>query len=324
MPKNAKWIKESAAEFKPKNNSLITSSGDEIKYEFLVLALGNKVNFDAIPGLVDALKMKDSGVCSNYSFETVNKTWESLQSLRQGNAIFTFPNTPIKCPGAPQKIMYLSEDYLRRRDRRKDVTVIYNTSLPVIFGAPKYAERLMKVVKKRDIQVNFRHNLISVHGIKKTATFQNLDSNEKMDIPFSMLHVTPPQSSHAVLKPFADAVGYVAVNKKTLQHETFKNVFGIGDCTNAPTSKTAAAVAAQTGIVEHNLHQVMKNQEPTAEYDGYTSCPLVTSYNTAILAEFDYDLKPKESFFFDQGEERRSMYLMKKEVIPRIYWQMLA
>jgi sulfide:quinone oxidoreductase len=324
MPKKAIWIKEAATEFNPQRNSLVVSSGREIKYEFLVVALGNKLNFDAIPGLVDALKEKGNGVCSNYSFETVNKTWESLQGLKTGNAVFTFPNTPVKCAGAPQKIMYLTDDYLRRHDRRKEINIIYNTSLSVIFGAPKYAERLLNLVKERDIQVNFRKNLIAVDGFKKIAEFENLDSEEKIGIPFSMLHVTPPQSPHTVQKPLADVSGYVAVNKKTLRHETFKNVFGIGDCTNAPTSKTAAAVAAQSGIVVANLSRVMKDQEPTFEYDGYTSCPLVTSYKTAIMAEFDYDLKPKETFFFDQGKERRSMYFMKKELIPKLYWQMLA
>ena len=272
----------------------------------------------------EALKTEGNGVCSNYSFETVNKTWESLKSLKEGNAIFTFPNTPIKCPGAPQKIMYLAEDYLKKNGKRSSVKVIYNTSLPVIFGVPKYAERLLKVVKKKDIEVNFRRNLISVDGAKKMATFQNLDSTEKIDMPFSFLHVCPPQFPHEVVKPFADAAGYVSVNKKTLQHESFSNVFAIGDCSNVPTSKTAAGIASQSGVVQQNLSQVMKGEKPTAAYDGYSSCPLVTSYSTAILAEFDYDLKPKETFFFDQGNERRSMFLLKTEVIPKMYWQMLA
>lgn len=51
---------------------------------------------------------------SNYSFKTVEKTWKALQDFKEGNAIFTFPNTPIKCAGAPQKIMYLSEAYFRK------------------------------------------------------------------------------------------------------------------------------------------------------------------------------------------------------------------
>lgn len=63
-----------------------------------------------------------------------------------------------------------------------------------------------------------------------------------------MLHVTPPMSSPDVLKtsPVADSAGWVDVDKDTLQHKKYPNVFGIGDCTNLPTSKTAAAVGRLT------------------------------------------------------------------------------
>ena len=39
-----------------------------------------------------------------------------------------------------------------------------------------------------------------------------------------------------------DTTGYLTVNKHTLQHSHYPNIFGLGDCTNLPTSKTAAAV----------------------------------------------------------------------------------
>jgi sulfide:quinone oxidoreductase len=40
-----------------------------------------------------------------------------------------------------------------------------------------------------------------------------------------------------------------------------------------------------------------------------------------VLAEFDYDLTPKETFPFDQSKERYSMYLLKKRGLPLLYWQ---
>ena len=49
---------------------------------------------------------------SNYSSLYVNKTYEALKNFKKGNAIFSFPNTPVICAGAPQKIMYISEEYL--------------------------------------------------------------------------------------------------------------------------------------------------------------------------------------------------------------------
>ena len=126
-----------------------------------------------------------------------------------------------------------------------------------------------------------------------------------------------------MLKPFADASGFVDIDKHTMQSKLHSNVFALGDCCNAPTSKTAAAVSSQSRVVFENLRSLMAGRVLASKYDGYTSCPLITSFQSVVLAEFDYDLKPKETFFFDQGKESRLMYFMKRDVIPRIYWNML-
>ena len=65
----------------------------------------------------------------------------------------------------------------------------------------------------------------------------------------------------------------------------------------------------------------MDGRAPQGGYDGYTSCPLVTGYGRLILAEFDYDGKPAETFPFDQSKERLSMYLLKKYALPQMYWR---
>ena len=69
-----------------------------------------------------------------------------------------------------------------------------------------------------------------------------------------------------------------------------------------------------------NLRSLMAGKPLTARYDGYTSCPVVTGYGSLVLAEFDYDKQPAESFPFDQGKERWSMWLLKKYGLPRLYW----
>jgi sulfide:quinone oxidoreductase len=61
--------------------------------------------------------------------------------------------------------------------------------------------------------------------------------------------------------------------------------------------------------------------ETFSSYDGYAACPLVTGYAKLILAEFDYDLKPQESFPFNQAKERWSMYQLKRYVLPALYWR---
>ncbi|XP_064169343.1 sulfide:quinone oxidoreductase, mitochondrial isoform X2 [Anguilla rostrata] len=321
VPSGVKWIKSSVQEVNPDKNTVRTADGQEISYQFLIVALGLQLHYEKIKGFPEAFEHPKIG--SNYSVETVEKTWKALQDFKEGNAIFTFPNTPVKCAGAPQKIMYLSDAYFRKTGKRPRANILYNTSLPVIFGVKKYADALWKLVKSRDLNVNLRHNLIEVRPEKREAVFEKLDSpGETVAYEYEMLHVTPPMGPPEVLKGslVSDADGWVDIDKNTLQHKTYPNVFGIGDCTNLPTSKTAAAVAAQSAILDRTISKVMKKEKPDRKYDGYTSCPLVTSYKTVILAEFDYNGEPLETFPVDQSKESRIMYHMKADLMPHLYW----
>lgn len=320
LPKNADWIKDKVVKFDPEENKVVTHNGFQITYDYMIVALGLQLRFGDIKGLPEGLH--SPGICSNYSPETVNQTFKVMRRCKYGNAIFTFPNTPVKCPGAPQKIMYLAEEYFRKQGCRDSINVQYCSSLDVIFGVKKYANELMKIVKARNIQLNFKQNLIEVKPDTKEAIFQKLGTDDQIVYEYEMLHITPPMGPPDVLKTssLADKSGFLNVNKKTLQHIKYKNVFGIGDCTNLPTSRTAAAVAAESGILRENLQKVMEGKNLDAEYDGYTSCPLVTGRGRCILAEFDYDAQPLETFPVNQGKERWTMYSLKKDFMPQLYW----
>ncbi|KAG9341291.1 hypothetical protein JZ751_019393 [Albula glossodonta] len=310
VPSGVKWIKSRVQEIDPDKNIVRTDDGKEISYQYLIVALGIQLHYEKIKGLPEGFEYPKIG--SNYSVKTVEKTWKALQDFKEGNAIFSFPNTPVKCAGAPQKIMYLSDAYLRKTGKRPKANIIYNTSLPVLFGIKKYADSLWDIVKNRDLTINLRHNLIEVRADRQEAVFEKLDSpGETVVYQYEMLHVTPPMGPPDVLKqnPLADAGGWLDLDKDTLQHKTYPNVFGIGDCTSLPTAKTAAAVAAQSAVLDRTITKVMQKDKPDKRYDGYTSCPLVTSYNTVILAEFDYNGQPLETFPIDQSKERRIMGL---------------
>ncbi|RXG54421.1 Sulfide:quinone oxidoreductase, mitochondrial [Armadillidium vulgare] len=322
LPKDADWIKESVVSFKPEENKVLTDNGKEISYDFLLIAMGFQLNYNKVKGLPEAFETP--GVGSNYSPLYVTKTHKALKEFKGGNAVFTFPNCPIKCAGAPQKIMYIFEEYQRNNGRKEKTNITYNTGLGVLFSSKYYADVLWEVAKGRNIAVNLRHDLVEVNSDKREAIFENLDNPGQLkSLPYDFLHVTPPMSPPDVLKnekKLVDEAGFLNLNKETLQHVTYPNIFGIGDCTNLPTSKTAAAVAGQVGIVGKNLSKTMDGKSLTAHYDGYTACPLVTGYSTCIMAEFDYTTNPIETFPFDQRKERKSMFLTKRDVLPFVYW----
>ncbi len=320
MPEGATWIHEAVAAFEPENNAVVLSNGDRVEYEYLVVAAGIQLDWDAIPGLKESVGR--DGVCSNYSYETVNSTWENIRSFKGGTAIFTQPNTPIKCGGAPQKIMYLASDYFRRHGLDKKTRVVFGSASGGIFSVAKYANTLNKVIQRYGIETHYLHNLVELRPDQHEAVFEHIETGERMTLTYDMIHVTPPQSAPDFIKqsPLADAAGWVDVDPFTLQHNTYANVFALGDCSNLPTSKTGAAIRKQAPVLVENLQAVMDGAAPSARYDGYTSCPLVTGYGRLVLAEFDYDGNPKESFPFDQSQERYTMYLLKKYVLPEMYW----
>ncbi|HEY8503484.1 MAG TPA: FAD/NAD(P)-binding oxidoreductase [Gemmataceae bacterium] len=320
IPPGVTWYRDAVTEFRPEENALLTRDGRRIAYDYLIVAAGIQINWDQVKGLKENIGR--NGVCSNYSFETVDSTWECVRNFKEGNALFTVPNTPVKCGGAPQKIMYLADDYFRRAGVRDRARVIYASPGKGIFAVEKYAAVLNKVVERKGIETMYRHNLVEVRGEQREAVFENLDTHEQVTLPYAMIHVTPPQGPPDFIKhsPLADAAGWVEVDKYSLRHVRYPNVFSLGDASSLPTSKTGAAIRKQAPVLVKNLLAVMKGKPPEARYDGYTSCPLVTGYGKLVLAEFDYDLKPAETFPFNQAKERRSMYLLKKYVLPFMYW----
>jgi sulfide:quinone oxidoreductase len=252
----------------------------------------------------------------------VASTWEAIRTFRGGTALFTEPATPVKCGGAPQKIMYLAEEAFRASGVRDRSRVVFLNAKPTLFVSPYYVPPLERVIATRGIEVQLGQELTALRPEAREAVFRDVKTGVEQVLAYDMIHVTPPMGAPGFItaSPLASAAGWVDVDKFTLQHVRYPNVFSLGDCSSLPTSKTGAAVRKQAPVVVSNLLSVRAGQPPGARYDGYTSCPLVTGRGKLIMAEFDYDKQPVETFPFDQREERFSMYALKAYALPRIYW----
>lgn len=320
IPPGVTWIRDAVDSFAPDDDAVLTTAGRRVTYGRLVVAPGIQLDWGAIPGLEG--NVGRDGLCSNYSYATVDSTWEAIQAFRGGRAVFTHPNTPIKCGGAPQKIMYLAAEHWAERLPRDAYEIVFCIATPKIFSVDRYAERLLEVCARHGIDVRYQHDLASIEPAAKRATFRRLDGGDDVVLEYDMMHVTPPMSAPDFVKgsPVAGPAGWVDVDKHTLRHDRYENVFALGDASNLPTSKTGAAIRKQAPVAARNLVDSLDGKPLSARYDGYTSCPLVTGYGKLVMAEFDYDLQPQETFPFDQAKERRSMYLVKKHLLPKLYW----
>ena len=323
IPKHTTWIRDRVAGLLPHENAITTVTGERITYDWLVIALGIQVNWAAIPGLVEGIGSR--GICSNYSYEHVAYTWECIRNFQGGTALFTMPNTAVKCGGAPQKIMYLADDAFRRQGVRDRSRVVFATPQKAIFAVEKYRKTLELVIDRKGIETEFRRNLVEIRPDAREAVLEHMDTKERSVIGYDMVHVTPPMGPPDVIRssPLADQHGWCAVDKHTLRSPKFANVFGIGDAAGLPTSKTGAAIRKQAPVLVANLRAAMGGKPLSGSYGGYTSCPVVTGYGKMVLAEFDYDGKPSESFPIDQSKERYSMWLFKGWFLPWLYWHMM-
>jgi sulfide:quinone oxidoreductase len=323
IPTGVTLIKAAAVSFAPESNTVTLSNGETIGYAHLVVATGVKLDLDKIAGLRETLGK--NGVCSNYSPDSVEYTWTCIQNLKPGaKVVFSQPPLPFKCPGAPQKIVYLTADFLSKHGIA-GCELNYYVHGPAIFGVPFFARELTKVVARYGVKAHFQHELVAVDGAAKTATIAIVGGDrqgEKITVPFDMLHVSPPQSPPDAVKssPLANAAGYVDVNQNTMQHVKFANVFSIGDVCSTPNSKTAAAVRKQAPVVVRNILHAMSNRTLQAGYDGYASCPLLTGYGKAILAEFIYGGKVTPTFPLDPAKERWVNWWIKVTGLPLFYW----
>ncbi len=327
MPKGTTWIKTAATAFDPDNNTVACADGESYEYDALVVCPGIQLDWDRTEGLQDALGR--DGVSSNYRFDLAPRTWEFIRDMRSGSAVFTMPSGPIKCAGAPQKIAYLASDYWRRQGVLEDIDVHLVVPTPRLFGIPAIADSLDAVAADYGIIVHAGAEVTSVdaaaHKVAVTSVGQG--GSEAM-LPYDMLHAVPRQSAPDWVKasPLStgDANGYVDIDKHTMQHVHYPNVFSLGDAGSSPNSKTGAAIRKQAPVVVDNIESFLEGRPLVALYNGYGSCPIVTSSHAMLLAEFDYDLNLTPSFpLIDSTKPHRAYWYLKKYGLPFMYWNLM-
>ncbi len=325
MPKDVVWVKQAAKLFRPDVREVVLTDGTVVSYDALVVATGITLNWDAIPGLVETLGR--NGVTSNYRFDLAPYTWQLVQQLKGGTAIFTQPPMPIKCAGAPQKAVYLSCDAWKRRGVLDSISVEFDTATPGLFGVKEFVPPLMEYIRRYHVGLQTGSKLVEVDGPHRKAVFERKvgDGVERVERTFDMLHVVPPQSAPQVIREsaLAGSDGFVEVNPATLQHVRFPDVFAIGDVIGTSCAKTAAAVRVQAPVVATNVLAFLKHQGPVSEYEGYGACPLTVENGRIVLAEFSYGgkLAPTMPKWLLNGQKpTRLAWWLKKYVMPLMYW----
>ena len=297
VPRGVEWIREAVAEFDPEASALVTTGGRRVDYDFLFVATGLTLDYAAIEGM-DAARIGRDGIASIYAGpEAAAASYRAITDFvgAGGVGLFGRPSTEMKCAGASLKITFITEDLARRQGRRGAVELIYNAHTDAVFAVPPVNEKVLALFEARGIAVNRGHVLTAIDADARRATYRTPEGEVVLD--YDLIHVVPPMRAPDAVRqsplpwqegPLA-ADGWVEAERATLRHPRYPNVFAVGDIAGVPRGKTAASVKWQVPVVVENLVAETAGREPTAAFNGYTSCPMVTAYGRAMLIEFDYD-----------------------------------
>jgi sulfide:quinone oxidoreductase len=370
VPSSVNWVKDEVTAFDPDRNQVTTAKNGAIDYDYLVVATGLAYDYEAIEGMSEALVGQNGissvylndpvagtargGVATAQWFKDMRKAAESASPEKPIKVICTQPDTPIKCGGAPQKILYLSDDNLRGNgpdggaDVSKNAQFSFCKKGKTLFGVPAYNKTLVEEITPMygNITDKWNHVLRKIDAKNKVATFEHkyqtkgaydedleeydmIDHVEMIEMEYDFIHVVPP------MKP-VDAVaksklgwqkgtgkGWLECDKNTLQHRRYKNVFGIGDILGVPKGKTGGSARHHGPILIDNMISVIEGGEPTASFDGYTVCPLKTQYGEIMLAEFNYDGIAPSFPILDPSRPRWIWWAFDLYMLKTMYWQLM-
>jgi sulfide:quinone oxidoreductase len=333
LPQGVTWVNEKVAEIDPEGNKVVTDSGKAIGYDFLIVAMGLELNYAGIEGM-DTTRIGQNGLGSIYhSPQAAAATWQALSTFadRGGVGLFGRPSSEMKCAGAPLKYTFITDDHLRRRGNRGKAELIYMAHNKALFGVPIVSEKVRMLYLDRDVKVKHEHVLQSIDLDKRIATYKTPVGTAEQRYDF--INVVPPMRAPDPVRnsplpwqegPFA-ADGWMEVDRDTLRHKRFPNVFGVGDVAGVPKGKTAASVKWQVPVAVNHLVAEIAGKTSDDVYNGYTSCPLITRLGQAMLIEFDYNDNLIMSFpgIIAPLEELWISWVMKTMALKPTYLSML-
>ncbi|GAB4268781.1 MAG: FAD/NAD(P)-binding oxidoreductase [Pararhodobacter sp.] len=332
LPDGVEWIEDYAAEIDPEANSVRTLGGRRVAYDYLIVATGLTLDWDAIEGF-DLEMVGQNGITAHYAGpEYAELTWRELDRFteRGGVGLFGRPATEMKCAGAPLKITFLADDIARRKNTRAETRIIYNANNESLFGVPIVHHRVRQLFDERGIETRYSHVLKAVDPQRKVATYATPEGD--VETEFDFINVIPPQRAPQVVRDsglsWADRwvdQGWIEVDMQTLRHLRYDNVFGVGDINGVPKGKTAASAKWHQPVVEDQIVSEIAGREATKTYNGYTSCQMITRIGRAMLIEFDYNnnLTPSFPGVIAPLEELWISWLMKEVALKPTYNAML-
>jgi sulfide:quinone oxidoreductase len=301
------------------------AGGERLAYDVLVVASGATLRPGETEGL-DGPAWGDS-LHTFYSLDGAIALHEALERFGSGRLVVDVIDMPIKCPVAPLEFCFLADWWLRERGVRDGVEIELVTPLDGAFTKPVASERLGALLERKGIAVEPEFATGSVD-----AASGRLHSYDERTVDFDLLVAIPAHGGAEYVERspgLGDPLGFIAVDRHTLQAKAAENVFAIGDATDVPTSKAGSVTHFEGETLVENIRRLLAGEPLRAGFDGHTNCFIETGFNRALLIDFDYEHEPLPGRYPEPHlgplpllSESRLNHLAKLAFAP-LYWHVL-
>jgi len=257
-------------------------SGRTLPYDQLLLATGSRTVMDEVPGAKEAYDF--------YTMDGAVRLFEALKRFEGGTIVIGVAGIPYKCPPAPVEFVFLLDDYLRARGIREKSQIKLLSPLNRAFTIEATSKLVQPILAERGIELTGFFNVETVDPVAKTVS-----SLEGETMDYDLLVLVPPHRGQKVIEDSAlgDERGWVPVDKNTLKHTKFENIWAIGDTTNIPISKSGSVAHYEASVAADAIMASVKGEAPPKHiYDGKVMCFLETGQGQATTIQFDYDHPP--------------------------------
>jgi sulfide:quinone oxidoreductase len=160
---------------------------------------------------------------------------------------------------------------------------------------------------------------------------RTLVSYDGREVPFDLLVTVPLHmgAEFVTRSGLGDELGFVPVDKHTLQSTADPHIFAVGDAADLPTSKAGSVAHFAVDILVDNLVELTAGRPMTHSFDGHANCFIESGDGKALLLDFNYETEPLPGTFpapyvgpLSLLKESRTNHLGKL-AFRWVYWNVL-
>lgn len=282
LRKEVELVVENAASVDPSAQLIHLVRGGTLPYDFLVLATGSRIIREQIPGLAE-------GAHDFYSLDGALRLREALRTFRGGRVVVGVAGIPYKCPPAPVEFVLLLEQYLRKHGIRDRSEVTLLSPLNRAFTIESASKLVQPIMERRGIGLT---TFFNAEAVDPSARVVSSLEGEKAE--YDLLVLVPPHRGQTMVEAsgLGDAGGWLPTDRNTLQHRDHERIFGIGDATNLPISKSGSTAHFEAPVVASRIASLVKGTAARTRYGGRVMCFLETGGGKATALRFDYEHPP--------------------------------